>query len=274
MKATRVFPPPSLALCLLFAGGQARGQQDVRRDAPAPQPEKPACTLCPTVIVECPKEVSVPGVPVKFSAKISGAGGSPSLTLKWDVSAGVIAPGQEASQVTTPDSVTEITVDTTGLPRFSTVVATVEVNGLDRACTNFASCSTEIHGVIDWHAIDTYGDIKNFEDEAARLDNFAIELQYSPELRGYVICYGGRVGKRGEAAARCERAKKYLVDRRGVAPDRVLTFDGGFRESQTVALWILPPDAKPPLVPTVDQSEVRFTGGARKRGARAARRQR
>ena len=38
--------------------------------------------------------------------------------------------------------------------------------------------------------IDEYGNIR-FNDEKARLDNFAIELQNDPTAQGYLVCYGG-----------------------------------------------------------------------------------
>src|SRR5436190_181775 len=49
------------------------------------------------------------------------------------------------------------------------------------------------------------------EDELARLDSFAIELQNHPNLVGYVIIYGGRSGRRNEAKARAARIYYYLV---------------------------------------------------------------
>ena len=64
---------------------------------------------------------------------------------------------------------------------------------------------------------DEFGDI-NCEDEMARLDNFAIQLQQEPSWRGYIIFYGGRrfrgrLPRVGEAAARAGRMKPYLVNR-------------------------------------------------------------
>src|SRR5438094_5783944 len=67
---------------------------------------------------------------------------------------------------------------------------------------------------------DEFGDIK-CEDEYARLDNFALQLQNEPPAKGVIIFYGGqtfrgRLPKRGEAEARAARLKSYLVGRRGI----------------------------------------------------------
>src|SRR2546429_4627382 len=81
---------------------------------------------------------------------------------------------------------------------------------------------------------DEFGDIK-CEDEMARLDNFAIQLQREPKARGVIIFYGGKIfrGKlprRGDAAARAARLKPYLVNRRGIPATQVIVIDGGYAE--------------------------------------------
>ena len=50
-----------------------------------------------------------------------------------------------------------------------------------------SSSATNHHAyVAPDHALDSYGNIC-WEDEKARLDNFAIELQNSPDKRGLII---------------------------------------------------------------------------------------
>jgi hypothetical protein len=119
--------------------------------------------------------------------------------------------------------------------------------------------------------IDEYGNIR-FNDEKARLDNYAIELQNDPTAQGYLVCYGGRKGRAGEAQKRCDRAKDYLVTTRGIDSSRIVTVDGGYREDLTVELWVVPSGATPPAAsPTVDPSEVKATPAprpARRRGRR------
>ena len=258
----------SFAFLLPLAGAHTHA----RRDARETRQQAPVCALCPTIYVECSSTPSMSGQPVKFSAKISGAGDSPSLTLNWKVSEGVITSGRNA-HIVTPDSVTEMTVDTTGLPRNSTLTATVEVSGLDRSCSNTASCSTAILGPPPMEHYDEYGDI-SLEHEQARLDIYGVALMNDPTMTGYFVCYGGRRGRRGEAMARCERAKSYLVNRRGFDPDRIITLDGGFKEQLMVVLWMMPPGMKPPLDPTVAPTEVRFTDASPKHKRRPARKRR
>jgi hypothetical protein len=119
--------------------------------------------------------------------------------------------------------------------------------------------------------LDEYGNI-SWEDERARLDNFTIELMNNPNARGYMTCYGGRVGRVGEARRRCERAKNYVSGYRGVEASRVVTVDGGYKEDLTVELWVVPQGVKPPqATPTVDPSEVRFIKGKSKRKPRGRR---
>jgi hypothetical protein len=113
---------------------------------------------------------------------------------------------------------------------------------------------------------DTFGD-GNCEDEMARLDNFAIQLQNEPSAKGLIVFYGGqhfrgRLPKRGEAAARAARLKPYLVERRGVPADQVIVMDGGYDQEWRVVLWIVPQGASLPTPnPTVPASEIRFRKG-------------
>lgn len=269
MKSSPLFLLP---LFLPLFGSHAPERRDVQTSATQTRPEQVEHFLCPVVTVDCPETVISPGVPIKFTAKVSGAGPSPSLTLNWTVSAGTIISGQ-AQHISTPDSITEITVDTAGLLGGGTVTATVKVSGLARSCAVEASCTTAFLSPPPLEHFDEYGDI-NLEDEQARIDNYAVSLDEDPTMKGYIVCYGGRRGRRGEAAARCERAKKYLVRRRGFNPNRIVLVDGGFREDLTVVLWIMPPNMKPPVDPTVDPGEVQFIEGPRKARGRSVRRRR
>lgn len=81
---------------------------------------------------------------------------------------------------------------------------------------------------------DSYHDL-DWEDEKARLNNFAHTLLSNPDLVGYILVYAGRRACRGEAIARAERAKRYVV-KRGIAADRIITRDGGYRGEVTTYL--------------------------------------
>jgi PKD domain len=207
---------------------------------------------CPTVTVSCPDTVT-PGTPVTFTANVSGGDATVTPTFNWTVSAGTITSGQGTSS---------ITVDTANVT--GNITATVTVGGYPASCNLSSSCTTGAPPVRTARKVDEYGNIR-FNDEKARLDNFAIELQNDPTSQGYLICYGGRKGRAGEAQARCDRAKNYLTTTRGIDASRIVTVDGGYRENLTVELWVVPSGATPPAAsPTVDPSQVQAAPAARR----------
>ncbi len=185
---------------------------------------------CPTISVSCPSDVDQ-GSDITFSATMSG---DANVTYNWSVSAGTISSGQGTSS---------ITVNTDGLGG-QTVTATVELGGLDPSCSRTASCTTGIRPPPKSPVkFDEYGDIR-FNDEKARLDNYAIQLQNDPSAQGLIIAYGSCDG---EAQARADRAKDYLVNTRGIDAGRLGTLDGGCRSDLTVQLWIVPSGATAPV---------------------------
>ncbi len=121
---------------------------------------------------------------------------------------------------------------------------------------------------------DEFGDVR-CEDEKARLDNFANELQNNPDAQGYIVFYGGKrrqypsrnnsrraLPRRGEAEARVARLKPYLHDSRGIDSNRIVVVNGGYREQWAAELWIVPKGAIPPTpTPTIKPEEIRFRSG-------------
>jgi hypothetical protein len=103
---------------------------------------------------------------------------------------------------------------------------------------------------------DEYGNINN-ENAAARLDNFAIQLQMEPLTNGYIITYGGSKGN-STAKARADFAKNYLVNTRGMMESRIFIIDGGLKAQPSTELWIVPFDASAPTAsPTVKPKPVK-----------------
>jgi hypothetical protein len=192
---------------------------------------------CPTVSVSCPSDVDA-GQPITFTASVSGGDSAATYTYNWSVSAGTISSGQGTST---------ITVDTNGVAAQS-VTATVSIGGADTACTGTtASCTTGIKPAPKPPLkFDEYGNIK-FNDEKARLDNYAIQLQNDPTSTATIIVYGSCAG---EAQQRGDRAKDYLVNTRGIEAGRITVVDGGCRSDLTVQLWIVPSGATPPAPDT------------------------
>jgi len=87
---------------------------------------------------------------------------------------------------------------------------------------------------------DEYGNIC-WEDEQARLDNFAIQIQKDPTLVGYIVVYAGRISCLDESKYRGNRARNHVL-KRGVDPKRVIFKDGGYRTDIQTVLHLQPKD--------------------------------
>ncbi len=177
-----------------------------------------------------------PGTPIKITAELSATIPAAKLSFKWTVSAGTITSG---------DNSPSITIDTAGLGG-QTINVTVEVIGVTTSCRDTAEKTIEVElppPLIE--KFDIYGDIK-FEDEKARLDNFAIQIQNCDKSYfAHIVAYAGRRTFPNEASDRLKRAKDYLVKVRGVNPSRIIMIDGGYRNELQVWLWILPGGTSP-----------------------------
>jgi hypothetical protein len=92
---------------------------------------------------------------------------------------------------------------------------------------------------------DSYGNIP-WEDEEARLDNFAISLQNELQAKGYIMVYVGKDDLPGITTRLLERPPNYLVNLRGIDAERLTIINGGYREQRAIELWIVPADALPP----------------------------
>jgi hypothetical protein len=100
-------------------------------------------------------------------------------------------------------------------------------------------------------------------DYGARIDNFAIELQNNADAVGYVIAYGPGGEARGSGPSRLKMTNNYLVESRGVEPDRVKTIYGGpykERDVTYIELWLVPFGATPPAPAKYENDADRFKG--------------
>jgi hypothetical protein len=195
-------------------------------------PPPPAEIVCPNVTVSCP-ERGTEDAPITFTASLTG--GSPNISpiYNWTVSAGHIVSGQG-----TPS----ITVDTRGLSGQS-VRANLDIGGFGTPCP--ATCETAIQIIPKSRKFDEYYDIAR-NDEKARLDNYAIQLQSEPGSQGYIIVYSSRRARANEAQARATRISDYLVNSRGIDSSRFTVTVAGQREDWLFELWIVPAGATPP----------------------------
>ena len=105
---------------------------------------------------------------------------------------------------------------------------------------------------------DQYGTI-SWEDEKARLDNFAIQLQNNKKCTGYILVFDKTNGCPGEATARGIRARRYTTEYRGIPWNQVIWRREGYREDVRTTLLIAPPGVTPSF-PTLDSTSPSIDG--------------
>jgi hypothetical protein len=228
-----------------------------------------------------PRTISVPGIPVSpcpypvnvsapssvgdgdivtFTADVGYAGQS-ALNYTWTVS-------PPTARILSGAGTPTITVDTAGLgDRRVTAILVVDDGSGDRSCRQTAQAAT---GVLARRLpegpkrFDEFPSVA-FDDDKARFDNLAIELQNSPAATGYIIGYAGRRSRAGVGDQMGARAIDYLVNYRGISRSRLVYMNGGYREDVAYELWLVPQGAEPPrATPTLDPSQIRPAPPARR----------
>ena len=193
----------------------------------------PVRPVCPAVEVTCPTAIGI-DQPLTFTSNYNG--GTPGITpvYNWTVSAGTITSGQGTDR---------ITVDTTGLAG-QTVRASLSLGGYNLECAADCAVTIPVPKLVS-RRFDEFPDISR-NDEKARLDNFAIEMQNDPTATAYVIVYPGKTGKRNEVQEHFGHVVDYLVNSRGLDQHRIVTLVGPKRDQLHVELWLTPQGATPP----------------------------
>jgi hypothetical protein len=190
---------------------------------------------------------------ITFTSDVAYNGSAP-LNYTWTVSP------SEARIVSGAGTAT-ITVDSTGLgSQRVTATLVVDDGSGDALCRQRAQGSTEIvlkkPPVVECKPFDQFQPVA-FDDEKARLDNLAIELQNAPDAQAYIIIYAGRTSRAGQADMLGKRAMDYLVNQRGVDARRITVINGGYRDTDFIEIIICPPGATPPQpTPTVQPGDV------------------
>jgi hypothetical protein len=215
-----------------------------------PLPKSP----CPfPVTVSAPANVNE-GEIVTFAAD-SEYTGSSQLRYTWTVNP---SRARVISGVGTPT----ITIDSTGLGG-QRIIATLTVDdgSADPSCKQVAQTVAAVTApkkvVIVAREFDECNDC-TFDDQKARLDNLAVELQNDPSTTAYVIAYGGRYSPLAKVEVLMKRARSYMIDQRGIDASRLVIVNGGFREADSVELWLVPSGAAPPrATPTVQAGDVK-----------------
>jgi len=190
--------------------------------------------VCPNIEIECPTNIGI-DQPLTFTSRASG--GTPAITpvYNWTVSAGTIIEGQGTNT---------IKVNTTGLAG-QTIRASLAMPGYGSlVCSAACGVSIPVPKIVS-RKFDEFPDIAR-NDEKARLDNLAIELQNDPTATAYVVVYPGRGGKRADVQHHASRIVEYLVNSRGLDAHRVVTLVGSPRQELFVELWITPQGATAP----------------------------
>src|SRR6267142_3204507 len=234
-----------------------------------PSPPPPLLSPCPF-----PVSVSAPGQAndgeiVMYTADVS-YNGTAGLIFTWTVSP---ASARIISGVGTPT----IAVDSTGLAgQRITATLVVDDGSGDPACRQSSQATTYVPPTPPRENPSKQFDVCcscSFDDQKARLDNLAVDLQNDPSTTTYVIAYGGRSSRIGQADLLGGRASDYLVAQRGIDQSRIVVLNGGFREEDCVELWIVPTGATTPQpTPTVQPGDVRpATTAPRRRGGRRGR---
>jgi hypothetical protein len=184
-------------------------------------------------------------------------GGSGALNYTWTVT-----PSQ--ARIVSGGGTPTITVDSTGLggQRITATLIADDGSG-DPLCRQRAQASTNVTLKTppppECKPFDQFPVI-SFDDEKARLDNLAIELQNSPDAQAYIIVYAGRTSRAGQADMLVRRTTDYLVTQRGIDSRRITMINGGYRDSDFIEIWICPPGAKAPQpTPTVQPGEAQPT---------------
>ena len=110
----------------------------------------------------------------------------------------------------------------------------------------FAYPSTVTPQKLEARKFDEFGD-EELSSIAARLDNFAIQLQNEPQMKAFVIAYRARRDLPGLSSSLASWLRNYLIQNRGFATDRIIALDGGAAGCVSQELWLVPPGAAPAI---------------------------
>ena len=215
-----------------------------------PLPKSP----CPFPVgISAPDQVT-DGEIITYTADVAYSGNS-ALKYTW-----VVSPS--SARVISGLGTATLNVDSTGLGG-QRIIATLTADdgSSDPSCVQTAQAVSIIAPIKKVAIVAREFDECNnctFDDQKARLDNLAVELQNDPSTRGYVIAYGGRMSPVGQVEKLMSRAREYLVTQRGIDASRLVVVNGGFREDDSVELWVVPSGAAAPqATPTVQAGEIK-----------------
>jgi len=107
---------------------------------------------------------------------------------------------------------------------------------------------------VIWMKFDEYGGISS-KKEKLRLKNFVIGLREWKTSNAFIVSRAGRRSCKGEAQARANRVREYLVQSGGIEASRINTIDAGYEEAWSIELFVAPRGV--PLLTLADLKGVR-----------------
>jgi hypothetical protein len=214
-----------------------------------PLPKSP----CPfPVNISAPKQVTE-GEIITYTADVAYSGNA-ALKYNWKIT-------PSSARIISGLGSPTLNVDSTGLGgQRITATLTADDGSSDPACAQTVQAVSVVAALEKRAIVAREFDECNscsLDDQKARLDNLAVELQNDPSTRGYIVAYGGRMSPLGQVEKLMSRSRDYLTTQRGIDASRIVVVNGGFREEDSVELWIVPSGATAPKpTPTVQAGEV------------------
>lgn len=205
-----------------------------------------------TITRACPYNIQLSGPDrvlegdlITFASNNTVTEGAIPVIYNWKVSSN--------ARITSGLGTSSITVDSAGMGG-KTITADLDVNDgvYDASCRQKISVPTIVENKPPPPGARKFDEFpsKSFDDDKARLDAFAIELQNNPDSQGYIIMYQGTDNnsvKNRKVDILSKRTLDYLVKARGIDPRRIVITNWGNRDVTTYDLWIIPPGAMPPV---------------------------
>ena len=226
---------------------------------PLPPPPKSPCPF--PVNISAPKQVTE-GEIITYTADVAYSGDA-ALKYNWKVT-------PSSARIISGLGSPTLNVDSTGLGgQRITATLTADDGSADPACAQTAQAVSVVAALEKKVIVAREFDECNscsLDDQKARLDNLAVELQNDPSTRAYILAYGGRMSPLGQVEKLMSRSRDYLLTQRGIDASRITVVNGGFREEDSVELWIVPSGAAAPKpTPTVQAGDVNPTKAPRRR---------
>src|SRR6185369_3728901 len=190
-----------------------------------PLPKSP----CPfPVNISAPKQVNE-GEIITYTADVA-YGGNAALRYNWKVT-------PSSAKIISGLGSPTLNVDSTGLGgQRITATLTADDGSSDPACIQSAQAVSVITPLEKKIIVAREFDECNscsLDDQKARLDNLAVELQNDPSTRAYILAYGGRMSPYGQVEKLMSRSRDYLITQRGIDASRIVVVNGGFREEDS-----------------------------------------